>query len=88
MSKKVTKKTKQFFHCTNCCFLQWVHRQKNVLLTSVQCNLERKPPAMKLSFWYLIIVLESLGFVPLAIMQFSQLSQCLGVCGSYTDDLH
>lgn len=87
MSKKVTKKTNNFFIVQIAVFTMGP-QTKNILLTSVQCNLERKPPAMKLSFWYLIIVLESLGFVPLAIMQFSQLSQCLGVCGSYTDDLH
>lgn len=87
MSKKVTKK-QTIFSLYKLLFFTMGPQTKNILLTSVQCNLERKPPAMKLSFWYLIIVLESLGFVPLAIMQFSQLSQCLGVCGSYTDDLH
>lgn len=51
-------------------------------------QLGQRQKNIQLGFLYLAVVLEGLGLVPLAIMQRSQFGQCLGVSGSYTDDLH
>lgn len=51
-------------------------------------SLDRTHKNIRLCFSYLIVVLESLGLVPLSIIQLSQFGQYLGVGGSYTDDLH
>lgn len=37
---------------------------------------------------HLTVVLESLGLVPLVVMQLSQFGQYMWICGSGADDLH